>query len=430
MPRLRAISLLSLATSLFVTVAFAQSMNAVAPEMNPAVQQNLNPAAQNTNPAAEQNMNPAAQQNMNAATQQNMSPAAQQNMNAARPGTVNYVEGQATIDGEPLTSKSVGNAELAQGQTVATISGKVEVLLTPGVFLRLGDNSSVTMVSPTLLKTEVQIDRGSAEIEVDQLYKQNTLLVDQGPSQTVLLKDGLYEFNAISATMGTMRVFDGEAAVSPSLTAKKWIRVKAHHQLAIDGQPAKPQNFNDDEVASTDALYNWSELRSNYLGQANLNMAEQYAGEDYDPGWMWDPYMSMYTWMPGDGLFWGAFGDGFYSPWYLYGGGFIYPGYGFGGGYYGGGYGGYGGYGYGMRGPYNAGNGIRGGNGLRGGTIASPVGGRGIATAGRGFGGAFGGGFRGGGGFSGGGFHGGGGGFGGGGGGFHGGGGGGGGGHR
>ena len=52
------------------------------------------------------------------------------------------------------------------------------------------------MVAPDLTKTEVQIDRGVAEVEVDQLFKQNDLLIDQGPSQTVLLKDGLYEFDA------------------------------------------------------------------------------------------------------------------------------------------------------------------------------------------------------------------------------------------
>ena len=144
----------------------------------------------------------------------------------------------------------------------------------------------------------------------------------------------------------------------------------------------KPADFNDQLAANQDPLYSWSKLRADYLGQANLNMAETYAGSPYNPGWMWDPWMMDYTWLPYDGLFMDPFGFGFYSPWYLYGGGFIYPGYGFRGGYYGGtGYRG----GYGVHGPY------------RGGT----------ATAGRGFSGA--GGFRGG-GFSGGGFHGGGGG--------------------
>jgi hypothetical protein len=287
MPRLRAIPLLALATSLFVLpVAFAQ------------------------------------------------------NTNTARPGTINYVEGQATLNGQPLSTNS--RADVAQGRTIATQNDKVEVLLTPGVFLRLGDNTAVTMVSPDLTRTEVQVDRGIAEVEVDQLYKQNDLLVDQGPAQTTLLKDGLYEFDA---TTGRMRVFDGEAAVSLSQSDKKWIKVKGHHEVAVNGEPAKSQNFDGEQAANQDPIYNWSKLRADDLGQANLSLAQEYAGNPgFYPGWMWDPALYAYTWLPGDGLFWGPFGDGFYSPWYLYGGGFIYPAYGFGGHYYRGG--------FGYRGPY------------------------------------------------------------------------------
>jgi len=304
MPRLRATMLLSLATSLLVPAALAQTTN------------------------------------------------------TARPGTINYVEGQASLNDQPLTSRSVGTAEIAPGQTVSTMNGKAEVLLTPGVFLRLGDNSAVTMVSPDLTKTEVQIDRGTAEVEVDQLYKQNDLLIDQGPAQAKLLKNGLYEFNLAA---NTIRVFDGEAAVSPSQSARKWITVKDHHQLAINGEPGKTQDFNGEQAANNDPLYAWSKLRADYLGQANLNLAEEYAGAPgFDPGWFWDPGLYAYTWLPGDGLFWSPFGYGFYSPLYLYGGGSIYPGYG-----YRGDYGFHGGYGYeggGFRGGFSGG-GFRGGGG-------------------------------------------------------------------
>jgi hypothetical protein len=263
-----------------------------------------------------------------------VAPVFAQNTNNARPGTINYVEGQATLNGQILTAQSVGHTEIASGQTVATTNGKAEILLTPGVFLRLGDNTAVTMVSPDLTRTEVQLDRGVAEVEVDQLYKQNDLLVDQGPAQTVLLKNGLYEFDA---NANAVRVFDGEASVSLAPDSKKGTTVKSHRQLALNG--AKPQDFNPELAASQDPLYNWSKLRADYLGQANLNLAESYAGSPYNPGWYWAPGLYAYTWLPGDSLFWDPFGFGFYSPGYLYGGGFIYPGYGFRGGYYHGGYG-------------------------------------------------------------------------------------------
>ncbi len=326
---------------------------------------------------------------------------AQQSANQARPGTLNYVEGQASIDGRQVSQKSVGKAELQPGQELATANGKVEILLTPGVFLRLGSDSTVKMVKPDLTHTEVSLERGRAEVEADQLYSQNRILIDQQGGQTQIVKNGLYEFNADN---NTVRTFDGKAAVYPGNNLQsdiKPIDVKGGRQLAMTGEPVKPQKF--DKNRSEDDLYQWSSLRSQYLGEANVNLASEYAGYGpgyggFAPGWDWDPALYSYTWLPGAGPFFSPFGYGFYSPGYLYGGGFVYG-----------------------RGFYGRGAGFRGGYGFRG------------ARYGEGYarGAAAGGGFHGG-GVAGGGFHGGGGGgfHGGGGGGFHGGGGGGGGGHR
>ncbi|WP_433984262.1 hypothetical protein RBB78_04205 [Tunturiibacter empetritectus] len=105
--------------------------------------------------------------------------AQQQGANPARPGTLNYVEGQASIDGRQVTAHSVGQAEVEPGQYLATADGKAEMLLTPGVFLRLDKNSTVKMIKPDLTHTEVSVEQGRAEVEADQLYPQNMILIDQ-----------------------------------------------------------------------------------------------------------------------------------------------------------------------------------------------------------------------------------------------------------
>ncbi|HTC76505.1 MAG TPA: FecR domain-containing protein [Edaphobacter sp.] len=290
-----------------------------------------------------------------------------QNANPASPGTLNYIEGQASIEGRPLSSQSVGNTTLQAGQVLATANGKAEILLTPGIFLRLGDDSTVQMVSTDLTHTEVRLEQGRANVEVDQIYPQNTILVDLKNGQTQLLKNGLYAFDAGNSTV---RVFDGKAAVyrGANLQANvKPIDVKGGHQLVLSGEPIKPQGFNKDQ-AKTDPLYKWSSLRSNYLGEANLNLAEEYAGySGFYPGWYWAGGPFGYTWLPGDGLFWSPFGYGFYSPYYIRGGGFIYGGYGRG--YYG--------RGYGYRGGYPAG-------GFHGGGVAHAEGGGGFHGGGDG----------------------------------------------
>ena len=55
----------------------------------------------------------------------------------AQPGALNYVEGQARIGNQTITSKSVGSTNLNPGDVLSTGDGRVEFLLTPGVFMRL-----------------------------------------------------------------------------------------------------------------------------------------------------------------------------------------------------------------------------------------------------------------------------------------------------
>jgi FecR protein len=243
-----------------------------------------------------------------------------QGANPAVPGTLNYVEGQVSINGHTVNHSSVGFSELQVGQLVETGDGKAEILLTPGVFLRVGDNSAVRMISPNLAKTEVELVKGRANVEVDQLYKQNDLRVKIGGGETRLLKTGLYAFNSEDKTL---QVFDGEAVFMPADGRQKQIVVKKGHQLAMNGDGEKPKHF--DKQASEDALYNWSGLRSEYLGDANVQLASAYEGEPgFAPGWFWDAGLYGYTWLPGDGAFFDPFGYGFYSPYYLFDGGVVY----------------------------------------------------------------------------------------------------------
>jgi hypothetical protein len=290
-----------------------------------------------------------------------------QSENPARPGTLNYVEGSVALGGRAVNQRSIGTIAMDAGQTLSTANGHAEVLLTPGVFLRLDHDTTVKMVEPNLTQTEVEVDRGRAEVEVDALYKQNDLLIDDKTTQTKILNRGLYEFDA---NAGELKVFDGKAAVSPAQNAAKWVDVKGSHEFALNGESGKPQHFDKD--ASQDELYNWSSLRADYLGQANQSLlAGGYAGEaGVYPGWAWDPAFYGYTWLPYDGLLYSPFGFGFYSPGFFYGGGFGYRGgYGFRSGY--GFHGGYAGgladrsAGFAGGGGFHSGGGFHGGGGRR-----------------------------------------------------------------
>jgi hypothetical protein len=326
----------------------------------------------------------------------------------AQSGSINYIEGQASINGQFLTEKSVGTVRLLPGQTLTTQNGRVEILLTPGVFLRVSDHSSVMLNSAGLADNVVTLQSGRALVEVADILPANNIRVILGTSNTRLVKPGLYDFDA---ARGQIRVFDGKADVQD---AGRQFDLGRSHELTLQAAKLKPQKFNPKNY--TDDFYRWSSLRASYLAEANVDAARRYgATVGYSPypwygnGWYWDPWFGAYTFIPADGIFYDPFGWGFYSPWFA-----PYWGFGLGFGY---GYGlGYGGYHHHFGPGYHPAVAPNTSHGLASVGHAYSVGRGGFAggfhggTYGGGFArGAYGGGFHGG-GFHGGGFHGGGGG--------------------
>ena len=69
---------------------------------------------------------------------------------------------------QPVNSGSAGKVGLQAGQSLTTENGRAELLLAPGVLLRVDHNSSVRMDSPDLANTELTLERGRAMAEVAQ----------------------------------------------------------------------------------------------------------------------------------------------------------------------------------------------------------------------------------------------------------------------
>jgi hypothetical protein len=230
--------------------------------------------------------------------------------NPGRPGSLNYVEGQVSIGTQAINDQSVGSAKLEPGQSVVTELGKAEILLTPGAFLRLGDNTSVKMISSGLTNTEVQVQKGRAMVEIAEIHEQNNLRVGLNGASARLLETGLYDFDA---DRNQVRVFDGKVTVQENGAQ---VEVKEGRDLNVNGGGAlKSGKF--DKKAYEDDLYNWSSLRSEYLAEANTDAAQTYVvggGGWLGAGWYWDPWYDAYTFIPGDGFLYSPFGWGFYSP--------------------------------------------------------------------------------------------------------------------
>lgn len=270
----------------------------------------------------------------------------------AQPGSLNAVEGQVTIGGRKVTQADIGNAAVPPGGVLATRSGKAEVLLTPGVVLRIGDNSSVRLDSMLLSDTRVSVVQGSAMVEADRLYPENHVQILNAGTDTTLVRDGLYRFDSQPPALS---VIAGEAKLT---SGNRTITVKKSHEVLLaTGTKLKARS---EDRPKYDELYAWSDMRSQYLANASAQEAENYAGGGpgwTGTGWYWDPAFDMYGFIPANGWFYGPFGYPFYSPYWA---SYYWPTIGFGWGGYG--WGGYGYYGHpAFRGGYYGHPGFRGG---------------------------------------------------------------------
>ena len=99
---------------------------------------------------------------------------------SARSGLIHYVEGQVYVDDQLVETKFGIFPEVKENQQLRTEEGRAEVLLTPGVFLRLGENSSFRMITNRLIDTRLEFLAGAAVVEAEDIAKDNSVTVAYG----------------------------------------------------------------------------------------------------------------------------------------------------------------------------------------------------------------------------------------------------------
>lgn len=225
---------------------------------------------------------------------------------SAHSGMVNFVEGDVQLAGKPVKLDGAIFPEVRLGQTLSTRSGHAEILLTPGVFLRLDKNTSFQMISNKLTDTRVEILSGSALVEADEILQDNRVKVRVCDTETLLLKNGLYHFNADA---GQVRIFTGKAQVSDDSNSTE---LTGGRTLLL-GSSLTSDKFNKNK--SKDELYAWSLQRDQRLELANISIARRTKSNSFTNSlWAWDPWTSAFTFLPRSGYAHNQFGDFWYSP--------------------------------------------------------------------------------------------------------------------
>ena len=77
-------------------------------------------------------------------------PADGQSVISTHSGTVHFFEGAVYLGDQPLESHPGRFSSIPQGGELRTAAGRAEVLLTPGVFVRVGEQSKIRMVGNKL----------------------------------------------------------------------------------------------------------------------------------------------------------------------------------------------------------------------------------------------------------------------------------------
>lgn len=249
---------------------------------------------------------------------------------SAHSGVVQYVEGKAYINNNEVDPKFGHFPDIKENEILRTEEGRAEVLLTPGSFLRLAENSSVRFLSNKLTDTRIEVLSGSVMVQCNDLQKDNAITVVYKGDEMALLKHGLYQ---VQTEPARFRVYEGEATVRDS---SGQLSLKAGKQTTLDSV-LMAENFDRKEG---DELYRWSAERSGYLSKANVSsaMGMQSTGSYYGTlggSWMWNPMFGMFTYLPYRGTYWDPFGFGYFSPYTVGNYFFFQPGYYYGNGFYG-----------------------------------------------------------------------------------------------
>lgn len=230
-----------------------------------------------------------------------------QNVISAKSGTIHYVEGRVLLDGKQVEPKFGSFPQIHEKGVLRTEAGRAEVLLSPGVFLRIGENSEMRLISDRLTDTRLELVSGSALIECAEILKGNTITVVHNETSVSLRDDGLYRIDTDPAEL---RVYDGQAVVE---SGGQILTVKGGKAASLNGA-LLVRKF---DTKTGDSLHRWAKRRAEYIAMANMSSAKQIHDRDLSwrrSGWYWNPYFGMFTYIPYRGAWASPFGYRYYSP--------------------------------------------------------------------------------------------------------------------
>lgn len=239
-----------------------------------------------------------------------------QYLTSTKAGFVNNTDGKVYVlradsaDGEK--GRASMGTQLRDGDELSTTANsRAEVLLNPGSYLRLNENSEIRAVSTNLSEVRMELLKGSVMIEVGQIDKREPIEIVTPNGTLTLSKDTLLRID-ILGTETRVAVRQGEVYVGSrggSLASNRIGRGKVFSLRG--GATADVAKLNKDAADSFDV---WSFNRAQTLTAANvqaLRRTPTYSA--FNGGWYFDPFYNCYTYIPFRGRYFSPYGFGFFN---------------------------------------------------------------------------------------------------------------------
>jgi FecR-like protein len=237
---------------------------------------------------------------------------------SAKAGAVNIVEGVASYkrDADNWDMLIAGD-DLKNGDAVKTGSdGRLEVLLNPGSYLRIGQNTEFVFIDTALDQLKIELLRGSASIEVavgdGQIGTLATIVTPEG--EFYIVRGGIYRFNVEQGRVEAfvrkgklmIRAQTGLAGAKPEMVAISDGHNKAivpgtpiseGKRVVLEGSQTSILAFNKKEEDSFDL---WSKDRASMLIAAHKKLSGFGRRSSLISNvWVYNPFFGCYAFLPG-----------------------------------------------------------------------------------------------------------------------------------
>jgi hypothetical protein len=254
---------------------------------------------------------------------------------SAKAGGINAITGQASVysRGEADWQQLMITDDLDAGDRVRTaIDGRVEILLNPGSYLRVGGNSEIELSNNALDNLEVRLIRGTAIVEATGADGVDLNINISTPhTKLAIVRQGLYRLNVVPGDNTELIVRKGRVILPDSHT-----KVKGGNKVVFNATTVSVAKLTKEEKKNQEDVDVWSKQRAETLAKANRRITETMfrsafaAYRDFDPWsrtsfgmWFYNSGANCYTFLPFRFGWTSPYGNSYSNT--LYGGPGYYP---------------------------------------------------------------------------------------------------------